>query len=223
MNSDAHIWQDTPEHQRLRHDLAQTLAKKENFPIDILTAMAAVPRHLFISGSITPKEAYADKAQPIGEGQTISQPYTVAHQTQLLDVRAGHTVLEVGTGSGYQTAILARLGAAVFTIECNTVLYCKTRKLLHDLGVNTQMFCGDGSEGLPAHAPFDRILVTASAPAIPETLLQQLNEGGKLVIPVGSLQMQRMMLVTRKGLNQFDTQILSRFSFVPLLGKHGWK
>jgi protein-L-isoaspartate(D-aspartate) O-methyltransferase len=223
MDSGADILYDTPEHQRLRRDLARKLAQKGNISEEILAAIEKVPRHFFIPGSVTPQEAYADKARPIGEGQTISQPYTVAFQTQLLEVQAGHKILEVGTGSGYQTAILTELGADVFTIEYNQALYRKTEKLLSRLGYAARIFYGDGSEGLPEHAPFDRILVTASAPKVPETLLRQLREGGKLVIPVGEPGMQRMVRATRKNAQQFDTETIGWFSFVPLLGKHGWK
>lgn len=210
-------------YEDMRCALVKTIARKGNFSKAVLDALAQVPRHLFLPSGFTPEEAYADQAQPIGEEQTISQPYTVAYQTQLLDVQPRHRILEIGTGSGYQAAILWALGAEVFTIEYNRSLYQRTAQLLPHLGYSIHTFHGDGSQGLPEQAPFDRILVTAGAPELPETLPQQLIAGGKMVIPVGSLKNQRMVKVTRRELQQFDTEEFDLFSFVPLQGKYGWK
>ena len=189
----------------------------------MLAALAAVPRHLFFAPAFE-AHAYQDKAFPIGEGQTISQPYTVAFQTQLLDVQPSHRVLEVGTGSGYQCAVLLQLTPHVESIEFNEVLFARTRLLLAALGAGgAGLHCGDGSLGLPARAPFDGILVTAGAPALPPALLRQLRLGGRLVIPVGDSRSQRMVRVTREGPESFVREEFEEFRFVPLLGASGWR
>ena len=188
----------------------------------VLDALGTVPRHLFFAPEFE-AHAYQDKAFPIGEGQTISQPYTVAYQTQLLGVQPTDRVLEVGTGSGYQCAVLLRLTPHVESIEFNEVLYARTRLLLAGLGAGgAGLHCGDGSLGLPGQAPFDGILVTAGAPALPPALLRQLRVGGRLVIPVGDHRTQRMVRVTREGPEAFVREELEDFRFVPLRGAGGW-
>ena len=188
----------------------------------VLDALGTVPRHLFFAPEFE-AHAYQDKAFPIGEGQTISQPYTVAYQTQLLGVQPTDRVLEVGTGSGYQCAVLLRLTPHVESIEFNEVLYARTKLLLAGLGAgDAGLHCGDGSLGLPGQAPFDGILVTAGAPALPPALLRQLRVGGRLVIPVGDHRTQRMVRVTREGPEAFVREELEDFRFVPLRGAGGW-
>lgn len=192
----------------------------------VLQALATVPRHLFFAPEFE-AHAYQDKAFPIGEGQTISQPYTVAYQTQLLQVRAGQRVLEVGTGSGYQCAVLLQLTPHVYSIELSPVLFERTRHLLlgppTPLAPGAELYCGDGSVGLPRRAPFDRILVTAGAPAPPPALLRQLALGGQLVIPVGDAHSQRMMRITRETEASFVREDFEEFRFVPLRGREGWQ
>ena len=213
---------DTYRHQGQRRALARELRQRGIVDERVLAALAAVPRHLFFEPAFE-AHAYQDKAFPIGEGQTISQPYTVAYQTQLLGVQPGHRVLEVGTGSGYQCAVLLQLTAQVDSIEFNEVLFARTRQRLAALGTTgAALHCGDGSVGLPARAPFDGILVTAGAPGLPPALLRQLRVGGRLVIPVGDAQSQRMVRVTREGSESFVREEFETFRFVPLLGASGW-
>ena len=189
----------------------------------VLAALAAVPRHLFFAPTFE-AHAYQDKAFPIGEGQTISQPYTVAFQTQLLNLQPTDRVLEVGTGSGYQCAVLLQLTPHVESIEVNEVLFARTKLRLVTLGAGgAGLHCGDGSLGLPALGPYDAILVTAGAPGLPPALLRQLRVGGRLVIPVGDNQTQRMVRVTREGPEAFVREEFSDFRFVPLLGEGGWR
>ena len=190
----------------------------------MLAAVGAVPRHLFFEPAFE-AHAYQDKAFPIGEGQTISQPSTVAYQTELLGVQPGHRVLEIGTGSGYQFAVLCQLTAQVQSIEFNQVLYVRGRQRLAALGLPTAgLHRGDGSLGLPAHAPYDGILVTAGAPALPPALLRQLRVGGRLVVPVGSADPERQLLlrITREGPDAFVREELGDCRFVPLRGAAGW-
>jgi protein-L-isoaspartate(D-aspartate) O-methyltransferase len=165
--------------------------------------------------------AYEDKAFPIGEGQTISQPYTVAFQTEKLEIKPTDKVLEIGTGSGYQACVLMELGCKVYTIEYNRVLYDRTRDFLPQLGYKPYFFHGDGSKGLPAKAPFDKIIVTAGAPVIPDALLEQLNEGGILIIPVGDREKQSMVRIRKKN-GKYLKEEFPNFAFVPLLGEKGW-
>jgi len=182
----------------------------------VLAAMAAVPRHYFLDKAFE-EHAYEDKPFPIGCEQTISQPFTVAYQTQLLDLKNGDRVLEIGTGSGYQAAILAALGAKVFTVERQEALYFSTKKHLDELGLKTvKCFFRDGSKGLSEKAPFDKIIVTAGAPVIPEPLKQQLAIGGILVIPVGE-SVQTMLRIKRLSETEFEEQRLADFRFVPFL------
>jgi protein-L-isoaspartate(D-aspartate) O-methyltransferase len=187
-----------------------------------LNAINTLPRHFFFDSALD-SHAYEDKAFPIGEGQTISQPYTVAYQTELLEIKPGDKVLEIGTGSGYQGSILYLLGAEVHTIEYQKKLYTKTTKFLTKLGIHLHTYFGDGSMGLPVEAPFDKILVTAGAPVIPNSLLKQLAIGGMLVIPVGDRATQKMVRLTKKSTSKIIQEEFDKFAFVPLLGKEGWK
>ena len=214
---------DTYRHQGQRRALARELRQRGIVDERVLAALAAVPRHLFFEPAFE-AHAYQDKAFPIGEGQTISQPYTVAYQTQLLGVQPHHQVLEVGTGSGYQCAVLLHLTSTVDSIEFNEVLFARTRQRLAALGATgATLHCGDGSVGLPDRAPFDGILVTAGAPGLPPALLRQLRVGGRLVIPVGDAPSQRMVRVTREGPESFVREEFETFRFVPLLGASGWR
>lgn len=207
---------DSPKHQGLRNQLIVQLTQKGIQNKKVLEAIKKVPRHLFLDSSFE-TFAYQDKAFPIAAGQTISQPYTVAFQTDLLQILPNQKVLEIGTGSGYQTAVLVALGAQVYTIERQTELFKKTSLLLPKIGFKPKYFSfGDGYKGLPNHAPFDSIIVTAGAPEIPKMLLAQLKIGGKLVIPVGE-KTQIMTLITRKTENEFQKEELGEFKFVPLL------
>lgn len=209
------ILEDTYRHKGLRRKLIAQIAAKGISDKAVLEAMDAVPRHYFFDSSFL-EFAYADKPFPIGSGQTISQPYTVAFQTQLLKVKPGMKVLEVGTGSGYQASILAEMGAKVFSIERQKNLYTRTRDFLPRLGYLIKTFYGDGYKGLPAFAPFDRILVTAGAPIIPEALKEQLKPGGILVIPVGE-DVQTMYRILKDEKNNYTQEEHGSFRFVPLL------
>jgi len=187
----------------------------------VLSAMAKVERHLFVPEPFT-NRAYEDSALPIGKGQTISQPYTVAFMTQALGVGKEGRVLEVGTGSGYQTAVLGEMGAHVFSIERDLDLLATARKRLDRMGYRVATKGGDGTIGWNEFAPFDGIIVTAGAPTIPEPLTKQLADGGKLVIPVGDLDIQSLIVCTRRG-DLFDQEKVVGFKFVPLIGKMGWR
>ncbi|GGK68279.1 protein-L-isoaspartate(D-aspartate) O-methyltransferase [Rufibacter glacialis] len=213
---------DTYRHKGMRKGLVRIVERKGIKDIKVLKALEQVPRHFFFEKAFL-EQAYQDKAFPIGEGQTISQPYTVAYQTELLEIEPHDKVLEIGTGSGYQCTILLQLTPHVFTIEYNEVLYHKAKKQFQLMGLTPFTFLGDGSEGLPEHAPFNKILVTAGAPIIPKTLLRQLTLGGKLVIPVGDTALQKMFRITRVGEDDFLKEEFDNFKFVPLLGKQGWK
>ena len=215
------MFEDNYKHRGLRNKLVKILQKKGISDPRILAAIGKVPRHLFFDDALL-EHAYQDKAFPIGEGQTISQPYTVAFQTGKLEVRPGDRVLEIGTGSGYQACILLELGAKVYTIEYNRKLYETARDFLPRIGYNPWFFYGDGSKGLPSKAPFDRILVTAGAPVIPNALTGQLAEGGILVIPVGDREKQKMVKIQKKG-DRLLQEEFDNFAFVPLLGEEGWE
>ena len=207
---------DTNKHQGLRNQLVKTLEEKGITDINVLNAIKKVPRHLFLNSSFE-DFAYQDKAFPIGAGQTISQPYTVAFQSQLLQVKKDDKILEIGTGSGYQTAILCALGAKVYSIERQNELFKTTHNLLPKLGIRPKhLSFGDGYKGLPSHAPFDSIIVTAGAPTIPQALMAQLKIGGRLVIPVGEKE-QIMTMLIRKNETQFEKHEFGDFKFVPLL------
>ncbi len=207
--------EDNYKHKGIRKQLVALLQTKGIKSAAVLAAIEAIPRHLFLDSSFL-EFAYQDKAFPIGEGQTISQPYTVAFQTELLDVKKGEKVLEVGTGSGYQTAVLCYLGAKVFTIERQKNLFDKTKDFLPKIGYSAKFFYGDGYKGIPPFAPYDKILVTAGAPIIPNALLAQLKDGGKLVIPVGEGKVQEMYSLV-KNKNNFEQTNHGSFKFVPLL------
>lgn len=207
---------DTFKHQGLRQQLVKTIRTKGITDEKVLEAIGRIPRHLFMdSGFID--HAYQDKAFPIGADQTISQPYTVAYQTELLQVNKGDKVLEVGTGSGYQAAVLIELGAKLYSIERQQELFKKTSKFLPKLGYRAKkLIFGDGYIGLEEEAPFDCIIVTAGAPFVPKPLLDQLKIGGRLVIPVGD-DVQTMTLFIRKGEKEFEKHEFGEFRFVPLL------
>jgi protein-L-isoaspartate(D-aspartate) O-methyltransferase len=207
---------DTNKHQGLRNQLAKVLEDKGIVDKNVLEAIKKIPRHLFLNSSFE-DFAYQDKAFPIGAGQTISQPYTVAFQSQLLEVKKEDKILEIGTGSGYQTAVLCLLGAKVYSIERQNELFKTTSLLLPKLGIRPKhLSFGDGYKGLPNHAPFDSIIVTAGAPIIPKPLMAQLKIGGRLVIPVGENE-QIMTLLIRKNETQFEKHEFGDFKFVPLL------
>jgi protein-L-isoaspartate(D-aspartate) O-methyltransferase len=200
----------------MRNQLAELLISKGIENKQVLDAIRAVPRHLFMDSSFE-DHAYQDKAFPIAAEQTISQPYTVAFQTQLLQIKPGDRILEIGTGSGYQTAVLLYLKAAVFTIERQSTLFKKTNLFFKKMGYRPRKFVfGDGYKGMPELAPFDGILVTAGAPSVPKALLAQLEIGGRLVIPVGD-QEQQMLVIRRISEKEFEQQSCGVFRFVPLL------
>lgn len=203
-------------HQGMRKKLVEGLKIKGIRDEKVLQAIGKVPRHLFMESSFI-NFAYKDQAFPIGAGQTISQPFTVAFQTQLLQVSENDKVLEVGTGSGYQAAVLIEMGARVFTIERQKELFQKVQSFLPEIGYHPALFFGDGYEGLPNFAPFDRILVTAGASDIPPALKQQLRIGGRLVIPVGNESRQEMIVITRKAEDEYESEKHGGFVFVPLL------
>lgn len=209
---------DTHKHNGLRNQLVKIIAEKGITDKNVLNALGNVPRHLFLDSSFA-DFAYQDKAFPIGSDQTISQPYTVAFQTELLQIRENHQILEIGTGSGYQTAVLLEMGAKVYTIERQQELFKKTKLFLPKLGYKPKkVIFGDGYKGLPEDAPFDGIIVTAGAPFVPKALLSQLKIGGRLVIPVGDAE-QIMTLFVRTGEKDFEKHELGKFKFVPMLTK----
>ncbi len=211
---------DNYKHKGLRKKLVEVLREKGIENKDVLLAIENTPRHLFFSDTaLAFIHAYDDKAFPIGCGQTISQPYTVAMQTSLLQVQKGDKVLEIGTGSGYQTAVLAALGAKVFSIERVKTLHDRTKRLLTTLKVPAKLFYGDGYQGLPTFAPFDKVLVTAGAPSIPKELLRQLKIGGCMVIPVGEGKEQIMQRILKTSETEFSIEEHGIFRFVPMLEK----
>ncbi|QOI98929.1 MAG: protein-L-isoaspartate(D-aspartate) O-methyltransferase [Flammeovirgaceae bacterium] len=212
--------EDNYKQRGLRKKLVKILEKKGISDPHVLQAIGKVPRHVFFDNALL-EHAYQDKAFPIGEGQTISQPYTVAFQTEKLEIKPGDKVLEIGTGSGYQACILLELGAQVYTIEYNKKLYDKAKSFLPRIGYKPWFYLGDGSKGLPAKAPFDKILVTAGAPVVPEALISQLADNGVLVIPVGNREKQRMVRIRKKN-GRLTKEEFDYFSFVPLLGEKGW-
>ena len=209
---------DSPLHQGKRRLLVADLQRKGISQASVLTAINAVPRHVFMDSGFL-EHAYVDKAFPIAANQTISQPFTVARQTELLAVQPGHKLLEVGTGSGYQTAVLLELGATVYTIERQHVLFKNAKRNLQALGYKPKKcIYGDGYLGWKEAAPYNGILVTAGAPKLPETLLAQLAIGGKLVVPIGETE-QKMTVFTRQTATHFEKKVYGNFKFVPLL-KH---
>jgi len=212
---------DTHLHQGKRKNLIALLKTKGIVDASVLKAMESVPRHSFLDSAFS-ENAYDDKAFSIAEGQTISQPFTVAFQSQLLGIRRGDKILEIGTGSGYQTAVLCSMGASVYSIERHRLLYQNAKSLLNEMKLMAHLICGDGTKGLEKLAPFDKIIVTAGAPLVPETLVSQLKIGGVLVIPVGDNTKQRMLKITRTTATEIDTLSYDGFAFVPLIGEHGW-
>jgi protein-L-isoaspartate(D-aspartate) O-methyltransferase len=213
---------DTYRHKGLRKKLTDQIRQKGIADEGVLEAIHTVPRHFFLDSAFD-EQAYEDRAFPIGEGQTISQPYTVAYQTSLLQVKPFDRVLEVGTGSAYQAVILAEMGAQVFSIERQRKLYESNRSFdLLKKYHNLKLFFGDGYEGLPTYAPFDKILITAAAPIVPPKLIAQLKPGGSMVLPFGSGEVQRMQRITLLANGELFTESFENFSFVPMLaGKQG--
>jgi len=213
--------EDNYKQRGLRNKLVKKLREKGILSDGVLAAIGKVPRHAFFDDALL-VHAYEDKAFPIGEGQTISQPFTVAFQTEKLKIKPGDKVLEIGTGSGYQAAVLLEMGATVYTIEYNKKLYERTRNFLPQLGYHPYFFYGDGSKGIPAKAPYDKIIVTAGAPVVPTALTDQLNENGILIIPVGDRETQKMLRITKVN-GKLKQETFDNFAFVPLLGEQGWK
>ncbi len=213
--------EDNYKQRGLRNKLVKKLREKGISDERVLAGIGNVPRHAFFDAALL-NHAYEDKAFPIGEGQTISQPYTVAFQTEKLQLKTGEKVLEVGTGSGYQAAVLLEVGAQVYTIEYNRKLYEHTKEFLPTLGYKPFFFFGDGSMGIPAKAPYDKIIVTAGAPIVPLALTNQLAENGILIIPVGDREKQKMLRITKKQ-GKLVQEEFDHFAFVPLLGDQGWK
>ena len=207
---------DSFRHQGLRKQLVEHLATKGISNLEVLRAMNKIPRHLFMDNAFV-QFAYQDKAFPIGSGQTISQPYTVAFQSQLLQLKPYEKVLEVGTGSGYQAAVLSLLNAEVFTIERQRELFLKTKKFLPELGYNCMFVYGDGYKGMPKFAPFDKIIITCGAPFIPEDLVAQLKVGGRMVAPIGDGNIQVMHLIEKISATETRITTHGEFSFVPML------
>ncbi|MCK4920755.1 MAG: protein-L-isoaspartate(D-aspartate) O-methyltransferase [Bacteroidales bacterium] len=212
---------DNYQHKGLRKKLVNQIRKKGIKSEKVLNAINEVPRHLFMDSSFV-HFSYADQAFPIGAGQTISQPYTVAFQTELLDLKSQEKVLEVGTGSGYQAAVLIEMGVRVFTIERHRELFLKSQTTLNSLGYKPEFFYGDGYKGLPGYAPFDKILVTAGATEVPDDLLCQLKVGGILVVPLGERNSQKMIKIVKEDDEKYTRTEHGYFVFVPLLkGKAG--
>lgn len=217
----AHKFIDNYREQGARKQLVEQLKKKGIEDENVLKAIGKVPRHFFFDETFW-NQAYRDIAFPIGEGQTISQPYTVAYQTQLLHINKGNKILEIGTGCGYQTCILLELGAKVYTIERQEKLFERTIQVLPHMGYKPEFILGDGSGGVPGYGPYDKIIVTAGAPAVPDELLKQLNIGGLLVIPVGDENYQQMVSVLKVSEHDYEKVTLDTFRFVPLVGDKAW-
>jgi protein-L-isoaspartate(D-aspartate) O-methyltransferase len=211
------VLSDSYRHKGLRKQLVELIRNKGISDERVLQAILEIPRHYFIDSAFDQK-AYEDRAFPIAEGQTISQPYTVAYQTQLLDIQPHEKVLEVGTGSGYQSCVLAIMGAQVYTIERQKQLYDQNKQFSYLQNYpSIRYFYGDGYQGLPTYAPFDKIIVTAAAPVIPDRLVEQLRTGAKMVIPVGEGKVQQMMRIFKDASGQIHEEIFDDFSFVPML------
>jgi protein-L-isoaspartate(D-aspartate) O-methyltransferase len=210
---------------KFNHDREELVKKLKGRGIEeesVLKAIGNVERHLFVPTAMV-QHAYKDVALPIGADQTISQPYTVAFMTQLLKVKPGSKILEIGTGSGYQAAILNEMGAKVYSIERQFELYQKTQKLFDELGIRVHLKYGDGTIGWEEFSPYEGIIVTAGSPSIPPSLKKQLAVGGKLVIPVGNKTSQRLHVITRLNEKDYDDKSIPEFAFVPLIGREGWK
>jgi protein-L-isoaspartate(D-aspartate) O-methyltransferase len=213
--------EDSYKQRGLRNKLVRKLSQKGIKDERVLEAINRVPRHVFFDKALL-NHAYEDKAFPIGEGQTISQPFTVAFQTEKLEIKPSDKILEIGTGSGYQACVLLEMGAKVYTIEYNRNLFEKTRDFLPLLGYKPFFLFGDGSKGYLPKAPFDKIIVTAGAPVIPNSLIDQLAEGGILIIPVGDREKQKMIKI-KKSKGELLKEEFDYFAFVPLRGDEGWK
>ena len=210
-------FEDTYRHKGLRKKLVDGVREKGITDESVLRALENIPRHFFLDSAFDEK-AYEDKAFPIAEGQTISQPYTVAYQSQLLEVRPFEKVLEIGTGSAYQAVVLAEMGAQVYTIERQKKLFEENKKFpFLKKYPNIKFFYGDGFEGLPTYAPFDKVIITAAAPFIPPKLLDQLKPGGMMVLPLGEGEIQRMMRITKLKNDAVKEEVFDNFSFVPML------
>ena len=209
--------EDTYQHKGLRKKLTAGIREKGITDERVLNAINEIPRHFFLDSAFD-EAAYADRAFPIGEGQTISQPYTVAYQSRLLEVKPFDKVLEIGTGSAYQAVLLAQMGAQVYTIERQKKLFELNKEFEYLRKFpNIKFFYGDGFEGLPTYAPFDKILITAAAPEVPPKLVEQLKTGGMMVLPVGSGEVQRMMRITKLQNSAIKEEVFDHFSFVPML------
>jgi protein-L-isoaspartate(D-aspartate) O-methyltransferase len=207
----------------LREQLVRYLTQEKKIKDTlVLEAIRRIPRHVFLP-EMYAEESYKDKAMPIGDGQTISQPYTVARQSELLELKSGMKVLEIGTGSGYQCSILCAMGMQVYSVERHVDLHHKAKSLLSKLGFKPRLRCGDGSTGWDTWAPFDRILVTAGSPDIPQAYVDQLANGGILVIPVGNRETQQMKVIRKDLSGKCSIQVAEQFRFVPLIGKQGWQ
>ena len=210
-------FEDSYRHKGLRKKLVETVRSKGITDEKVLDAIGSIPRHFFLDSAFEDK-AYEDKAFPIAEGQTISQPYTVAYQTQLLELKPFEKVLEIGTGSAYQASVLAEMGVQVYTIERQKKLFDQIRRFKYlDKYRNIKFFYGDGYEGLPTYSPFDKILITAAAPVIPPKLIEQLKPGGMMVIPVGTGDVQKMMRITKQPAGSIREEVFDNFSFVPMI------
>ena len=207
---------DTYRHKGMRKGLVKTLENKGIKDRKVLEAINKIPRHWFMDSSFL-EFAYQDKPFPIGSGQTISQPYTVARQTELLLVEKNMKILEIGTGSGYQACVLGELGAKVYTVERQKKLYLKTKQFLQQFPYRIKAFYDDGNKGLPAFAPFDRIIITAAAPEIPQNLVEQLKSGGILLLPLGVGDVQQMVRITKTGEGNLKTENFGNYRFVPML------
>jgi protein-L-isoaspartate(D-aspartate) O-methyltransferase len=209
---------DTYRHKGMRNKLVESIKEKGIKDENVLKAIQKIPRHFFLDTTFA-EIAYQDKPFPIGLGQTISQPYTVAFQSELLQVKKDEKILEIGTGSGYQACVLAELGARVYSIERHKPLFIKARALLNEMGYFAKLFYGDGYKGLPAYAPFDKIIVTAGAPELPTSLLEQLKTGGFMIIPVGAGSNQIMTKIVKLTEKDYEKYEYGNFRFVPMLGK----
>ncbi len=215
------MFKDDYKHKGLRKRLVKIIQSKGIKDENVISAIGTIPRHIYFDNALL-HHAYEDKAFPIGFDQTISQPYTVARQSELLEIKKGDKILEIGTGSGYQACILAEMGVELYSIEYVPGLYERAKKVISKLGYKVHCFQGDGTLGLPKYAPYDGIIVTAGAPQIPESLKNQLKIGGKMIIPVGQHKTQTMLRVVRVSETEFKEEDQGSFAFVPLKGKEGW-
>ena len=205
-----------------RYELVENLKQKGITDELLLHALSKVEREKFVQAVMKPN-AYKDIALPIGYGQTISQPFTIAVMTEALQIKKGDKVLEIGTGSGYQAAILYEMGAKVYSIERNIDIYNEVLKRFEKLGIRVHCKCGDGTLGWEQYAPYDKIIVTAGSPSVPESLKKQLAVNGRMVIPVGNMSSQTLKVLTKTADNEFEIEDIPQFAFVPLIGREGWK